>query len=157
MVSCYVPRRTAVVAGDWCVLQKVQPHVVVKLLRRTGVKGLRKVLHLCHEVIHVLLHRGEIQREALGGITPVCPVSGRRRWASRLWVAATPKPPCAKSSGLHQYQQQHWWNHSDQCHLCDVLSPNSHLKKLTKKKTLVSFQKRQIKCQVKSKVLWDHL
>lgn len=113
----YIPSRTTVVAGDWCILQKVQLHVIVEFLRRARVQRLRKVLHLCHEVIHVLLHGGEIQREALGGVTPVRPVCGRRWWASWLWVAATPEPPCAKSSGLHQHQQQHWWNHSDRCHL----------------------------------------
>jgi len=112
-----IPRRTSIVAGDWSILQKVQLHVVVELLRRARVEGLRKVLHLSHEVIHVLLHRGEIQREALRGITPVRPVCGRRWWSSWLWVAATPEPPCAKSTGLHQHQQQHGWNHSDRCHL----------------------------------------
>ncbi len=78
---------------------------MIELLRRARVEGLRKVLNLCHEVIHVLLHGGEIQREALRGVTPVRAVRG---WwcASWLWVAATPEPPCAKSSGLHEHQQQ---------------------------------------------------
>lgn len=113
----YIPRRATVVAGDWCILQIVQLHVIVELLRRAWIQRLRKVLHLCHEVIHVLLYGGEIQREALGGITSVRPVCGRRWRASWLWVAATPEPPCAKSSRLHQHQEQHWWNHSDRCHL----------------------------------------
>lgn len=77
-LSWYIPCGTSVVAGDRCVLQEVQLHVVVELLRRAGIEGLRKVLHLCHEVIHVLLHGGEIQREALRGVTPVRPVCGRR-------------------------------------------------------------------------------
>ena len=115
-LSWYIPRRTSVVAGDWRILQKVQLHVVVELLRRARVQGLREVLDLCHEVIHVLLHGGEIQREALRGVAPVGPVRWRRWCASRLWVAATPEPPCAKRSGLHQHQEQHWWNHSDRCH-----------------------------------------
>lgn len=113
----YVPRGTSVVTGDWRVLQKVQLHVVVELLRRARVQGLRQVLDLCHEVIHVLLHGGEIQREALRGVDPVGPVRGRRWCAPRLRVAAASEPPRAQSSGLHQHQEQHWWNHSDRCHL----------------------------------------
>lgn len=103
----YLPRRTSVVAGDGCILQKVQLHVIVELLGRAWVEGLRKVLHLCHEVVHVLLNSGEIQRKALRGVTPVRPVRGRGCCPSWLWVAATAEPPCAKSSGLHQHQQQH--------------------------------------------------
>lgn len=64
----YVPSSASVVAGDGRVLQKVELHVVVELLRRARVQRLRQVLHLGHEVIHVLLHGGEIQREALRGV-----------------------------------------------------------------------------------------
>lgn len=112
----YVPRRAAVVAGDRRVLQKVQLHVVVELLRRARVEGLREVLHLRHEVIHVLLHGGEVQREALRGVAPVRPVGGRRWRATRLRIAATAEPTCAKSPRRHQRQQQHRRNHSDRCH-----------------------------------------
>ena len=106
MVDRYVPGGTAVVAGDGRILQKVQPHVVVELLRGARVQRLRQVLHLRHEVIHVLLHRREIQREALRGLGPVRPVRGGRRRAPRLRVAAAPEPPRAERAGLHQHQQQ---------------------------------------------------
>lgn len=117
--SVYVPCSAAVVAGDRRILQEVQPHVVVELLRRARVEGLRQVLHLRHEVIHVLLHGGEIQREALRGVSPVRTVRGRRRLrrcASRLRVSAASEPPCVKSPGVDQHQQQHRGNHPHRCH-----------------------------------------
>lgn len=113
----YVPSCAPVVAGDGRVRQKVQLHVVVEFLRRTRVKRLCQVLHLRHKVIHVLLHGGEIQREALCGVTPVGAIRGRRWCAPRLRVAAAPEPSCAKSPGRHQHQQQHWGKHCDRCHL----------------------------------------
>lgn len=116
-MSWYVPRGTPIVAGDRRVHQKVQLHVVVELLRRARVQRLRQVLHLRHEVVHVVLHRREIQREALRGLPPV---RGRRGCAPLLLllrVAATPEPPCVKCAGLHQNQQQHRRNHPERHHL----------------------------------------
>ena len=113
----YVPRRTAVVARDGRILQQVQLHVVVELLRRAGVQRLGEVLHLGHEVVHVLLHRREIQREALRGVRRPVPVRGGGRRPPWLRVATAAEPPRAEHHpGLHEHQQQH--RRGDEAHRC---------------------------------------
>lgn len=111
-----IPCWSSIVARDWSIFQKVQLHIIVELLRRTRVEGLRQVLHLRHEVVHVLFNGGEIQRKTLRGVTPV-PVCGRRRCPSWLRVATTSESSCGKNSGLHKHQQQKPGNQSHCRHL----------------------------------------